>query len=117
MHPKVRIVGVQPLEEFNCQEGLRNVDKSIPPEIFDRSVLDEILEVADKEAIVTARSLVRRCGLMCGTSSGSILCGALRLVRLGAKGNFVMIFPDRGEKYLSTPLYTTEIEERELAVA
>ena len=56
------------------------------------------------------RRLVESCGLLCGISSGSILTGALRLVENGARGTVAMIFPDRGEKYLSTALYQQPVE-------
>lgn len=115
-YPQAKIVGVQPIEAFNHQEGLRNVDKTTPPEIFDRRMLDQILDVHDAEAALTVRRLVESCGLLCGISSGSTLAGALRLVESGAKGTVAMIFPDRGEKYLSTALYQQPIETLERLV-
>lgn len=110
VYPEAKIVGVQPIEAFNHQEGLRNIDKTVPPEIFDRSMLDQIIDVHDAEAALTVRRLVESCGLLCGISSGSILTGALRLAENGAKGTVAMIFPDRGEKYLSTALYQQPVE-------
>lgn len=115
-YPQAKIIGVQPIEAFNHQEGLRNVDKTEPPEIFDRSVLDQIVDVHDAEAALTVRRLVESCGLLCGISSGSILTGALRLAESGAKGTVAMIFPDRGEKYLSTALYQQPAEALERLV-
>lgn len=107
-HPSVRVVGVQPIEAFSHQEGLRNIDKTRVPEILDRRALDEIVEVSDAEAARTARELVARCGLFCGVSSGSVLRAALALAERGARGRLVMIFPDRGEKYLSTDAFACE---------
>lgn len=104
-YPAVRVVGVQPMEAFSHQEGLRNIDKTRVPEILDRHALDEIMEVSDNEAARTVQELVSRCGLFCGVSSGSALRAALNLAELGARGNLVMIFPDRGEKYLSTDAF------------
>lgn len=109
-YPEAKIIGVQPIEAFNHQEGLRNIDKTAPPEIFDRSALDQIIGVHDEEAALMVRRLVESCGLLCGISSGSILTGALRLAENGAKGTIAMIFPDRGEKYLSTALYQQPVE-------
>ncbi|MBI2067120.1 MAG: PLP-dependent cysteine synthase family protein [Deltaproteobacteria bacterium] len=109
-YSNIRIIGVQPEEILSRQEGLRNVNKSVTPEIFDRKLLDEILEIQDKEAILRTRQLMERCGLLYGPSSGAILAGALKLVHDGMKGTIAMIFPDRGEKYLSTSIYQAEEE-------
>ncbi|MBN8611535.1 MAG: PLP-dependent cysteine synthase family protein [Deltaproteobacteria bacterium] len=104
-HPGARIIGVQPAGAFNHQEGLRNVDLTDPPEIFDRAGIDRIVTVDDDEARNTARLLVQRAGVFCGISSGSVVAAALRLIEEGARGVFATILPDRGEKYLSTALY------------
>ena len=104
-NPRVKIIGIHPAEAFSCQEGLRNLDHSILPEIFDRGFPDQIIQIPDKEAVATTRKIVGSLGLFCGVSSGSVLCGALKLMQKGVKGVIAVIFPDRGEKYLSTPLY------------
>lgn len=114
--PSTRIICVQPLEAFSHQEGLRNIDKTAVPEIFKRGAVDEILGVSDADARATTRDLLMKCGLFCGASSGSILCGALRLIDRGAAGTIAMIFPDRGEKYLSTALYEHPEAEEDVIV-
>lgn len=106
-NPAARIIGVQPATAFNHQEGLRNVDLTEPPEIFDRARVDRIVTVDDDEARRAARQLVTRAGVFCGISSGSVLAAVLRLIDEGARGVFATILPDRGEKYLSTNLYAT----------
>ena len=116
VNPRVQIVGAQPTLAFNHQEGLRNVDQTTPPEIFDRAGLDRIIAVTDDEARSAARALVTGAGLLCGISSGSVLAAARQLLREGVRGTVVTIFPDRGEKYLSTELYPIDLDVRELDV-
>ena len=113
-YPGVRVVGVQPADAFSRQEGLRNIDKTRVPEILDRGALNEVVDVSDEDAARTARELLSRCGLFCGVSSGSVLRAALDLAERGVRGDLVMIFPDRGEKYLSTDAFRCE-DEPELA--
>ncbi len=113
-YPGVRVVGVQPADAFSRQEGLRNIDKTRVPEILDRGALNEVVDVSDEDAARTARELLSRCGLFCGVSSGSVLRAALDLAERGVRGDLVMVFPDRGEKYLSTDAFRCE-EEPELA--
>jgi cysteine synthase len=108
VYPRVQIVGVQPTEAWSHQEGLRNVDKTVPPEIFDRSALDRLVDVSDDDARRAAHELVLRTGLFCGISSGSCVAAVQRLASEGARGTLVTLFPDRGEKYLSTGLYCTD---------
>jgi cysteine synthase len=117
VYPRLQVVGVQPTESFNHQEGLRNFDKTEPPEIFDRRALDRIVDVSDDDARKAVRELMLRTGLFCGTSSGSCVSAVQRLAGEGARGTLVTLFPDRGEKYLSTGLYdadepTVEVEAR-----
>lgn len=115
VYPGLQVVGVQPSEAWSHQEGLRNVDRAAPPEIFDRSALDRIVDMSDDDARQATRELMLRTGLFCGISSGSCVAAVQRLAGEGARGTLVTIFPDRGEKYLSTGLYdadepTVEVE-------
>jgi cysteine synthase len=103
-NPAVRVVAVEP-QPKHTQQGLRNMTESRVPEIMDWSLVDERLEVRDEDAYRTARDLARLEGIFAGISSGTAVWAALQVARRARRGHIVTILPDRGEKYLSTPLY------------
>ena len=111
MNPDVWCAAVEPYAGHKIQ-GLKNMHESYPPGIFDRKALDEILHVDDERAFDLCRKLAREEGIFAGMSSGAALGGALqlaeRLAAEGRRGMVVTIFPDSGERYLSTPLYAVE---------
>lgn len=104
LNPRVRIVAAEP-QRAHQQQGLRNLKESRVPEVWDPSVVDETIEVADADAFRVARELARREGIFGGISSGTAVHAALALAAGGFRGTIVAVLPDRGEKYLSTPLY------------
>lgn len=76
------------------------------PDILDQHIYDNIMIVSDEDAILTAKDLARKEGLMCGISSGSNVFGALKLAKKLGKGkNVVTILPDTAERYFSTSLF------------
>lgn len=81
------------------------------PAVLDKSVVDDILLVSDEEAIKTARRLAAEEGIFCGISAGGTMAAALRIAETAAAGSsFVVMLPDTGERYLSSPLFA-EISE------
>lgn len=104
-NPQIKIVSVEPPPGKHVQQGIRNVDYSRTPMIWDPSAVDERLVVSDAEALGAARDLMRREGLFGGVSCGSALVGAQRVAQRMTGGRIVVIFPDHGYKYLSTPLF------------
>lgn len=103
---KIRIVGVEPFLGHRVQ-GLKNMKESIVPRIYDESSLDEKINIADDEAFDTTRMLALREGLFVGMSSGAAMAGALRMAGKLGRGTIVVILPDRGDRYLSTALFTS----------
>ena len=103
---KIRIVGVEPFLGHRVQ-GLKNMKESIVPRIYDESSLDEKINIADDEAFDTTRMLALREGLFVGMSSGAAMAGALRMAGNLGRGTIVVILPDRGDRYLSTALFTS----------
>jgi len=103
--PRVRIVGVEPPVGHKIQ-GLKNMEESIRPGIYDESILDEKLTVHDAEAFETTRRLATEEGNFVGMSSGAAVAGALRVVERMSSGVVVVVLPDRGDRYLSTTLFT-----------
>ena len=102
--PKVIIVGVEPTEGHTIQ-GLKNINESIVPKIYNRKELDEKITVEDGEAFETTRLLATKAGVFVGTSSGAAVEGALRIANKMGSGTIVVILPDRGDRYLSTMLF------------
>lgn len=104
-NPAVKIVGVEPTLNHRIQ-GLKNMQESIVPMIYDPRRLDCIVSCADEEAFETTRDLSLREGLFCGISSGAAMRGAMRIARDLPRGSTVaVIFPDRGDRYLSTEVF------------
>ena len=85
---------------------IQGIGAGFVPAILDCTVIDEVIQVNDGDAIQQARALARQEGILCGISGGAALAGALRLaVRPGFHGKrIVVILPDTGERYLSTAL-------------
>ncbi|MDY6842801.1 MAG: cysteine synthase family protein [Thermodesulfobacteriota bacterium] len=101
---EVRVVGVEPTEGHTIQ-GLKNMNESIVPKIYDSQKLDEKITIGDDEAFEMTRQLVMREGLFVGMSSGAAVAGALRMAMRIRDGVIVVILPDRGDRYLSTTLF------------
>jgi len=103
---KIRIIGVEPFLGHRIQ-GLKNMQESIVPKIYTPETLDEKIKVNDEDAFETTRKLAVKEGLFVGMSSGAAMYGALRMAELLKHGTIVVILPDRGDRYLSTTLFTS----------
>lgn len=71
---------------------------------MDMSLVDEVIKIGDTEAFECARSLAKHEGIIAGSSSGAALCAVKKLVQSGARGNIVLLLPDRGDRYFSKHL-------------
>lgn len=105
LQPNIRIVGVEPYLGHKIQ-GLKNLKESYQPEIFDKDRLDVKTNIEDEEAFETSRRLAREEGLFVGMSSGAAMAAAIRQASQMTSGLIVVVLPDSGERYLSTPLFT-----------
>lgn len=105
-HEKIRIIGIEPLLGHRVQ-GLKNMCESIVPKIYDRGFLDDKISVDDETAFNTTRRMAVEEGLFVGMSSGAAMAGALEAAGKMKKGTLVVILPDRGDRYLSTSLFTS----------
>jgi cysteine synthase len=103
-NPKIKIATVEPTK-VNTQQGLRNIRYQRRPDIFDEAIIDWRLETTDEEAYPLARRLATDEGIFGGISAGSAMAGAIKVAEKLDRGVIVVVIPDRGEKYLSTPLY------------
>ncbi|MGQ9535173.1 MAG: PLP-dependent cysteine synthase family protein [bacterium] len=102
--PGVKIIGIEPVKGHTIQ-GLKNMEESIVPKIYNPKALDEKITIEDGDAFETTRLLVRKEGLFVGMSSGAAVAGALRVAEKIDSGTIVVILPDRGDRYLSTTLF------------
>jgi len=102
----IAVVGVEPFLGHKIQ-GLKNMQESIVPKIYDPAFPDEIIRVNDDEAFTTTRHLALQEGVFAGMSSGAAVFGALTMAKRIEHGTIVVILPDRGDRYLSTALFTS----------
>lgn len=120
LNPEITVVAVEPFAGHKIQ-GLKNMQESYPPGIYDKHAPDRILNVEDESAFDLCRKLAHQEGIFAGMSSGAALGGALQLAReldqQAAKHPsappplVVVIFPDGGIRYLSTPLFAPPQEQ------
>ena len=103
-NPEITIVGAQP-EDGSKIPGIRKWTEEYLPKIFDRSRVDQIIEVSEEEAKLMTKRLAREEGVFAGMSSGGSVATALKLIPSLESGVVVCIICDRGDKYLSTDLF------------
>jgi len=101
---EIKIVEAHPVKGHYIQ-GLKNMEEAIVPEIYDPSEIDESIMVDTEEAYEKAREIVAQEGIFVGMSSGAAMIAASKAAEKLTSGLVVVIFPDRGEKYLSTKLF------------
>lgn len=105
LKPGVEIVAVEPDSGLHGIEGLKHMATAIAPAIYDPSAHHRKIPVRTEAAYEMARRLAREEGLLVGQSSGAALVGALEVARDLREGVIVAIFPDGGDRYLSTALW------------
>jgi len=101
----IRTIAVQPEDSFHGLEGLKHLPTAIVPRIWDESVADEVWGCPTERAYELARAVARSEGLLVGHSSGAALWAVHRLAGTIHEGVVVTVFPDSGDRYLSTGLY------------
>lgn len=108
----IRVVAVEPESPLHGLEGLKHMASSIVPGIYHEEELDEKVPAPTEESYDMAKRLAREEGLLVGQSSGAAMWGALEVARRLKRGLVVVIFPDGGDKYLSTRLWEMNPENR-----
>ncbi len=107
----ITIVGCQPTEGSSIP-GIRRWPKEYVPQIFEPARVDRVVDVTQEDAEATARSLARSEGVFCGPSSGGAVWAARaiaeELAAAGKDGTIVCIVCDRGDRYVSSPLFTSK---------
>ncbi len=111
-NPDIRIWAVEPENAAILAGGTigthlqMGIGDGLIPGILNQQIYDEICVISDEEALQTAKDLSRYEGLMCGISSGTNVCAALKLAKALGKGKTVVtVLPDTAERYFSTPLF------------
>jgi len=85
--------------------NIEGIGNDFIPDTMDISLVDKVVKVNDEEAFLTVRELARREGIIAGSSSGAAMAAALKLAKTLERGNIVVVFPDRGDRYFSTGLF------------
>ena len=105
--PEIQIIGIEPYLGHKIQ-GLKNMKEAYCPEIYDKSLLDKKINIDDEEAFDMTRRMAREEGLLVGMSSGAAMAIATKEAQAMESGTMVVILPDGGERYLSTPLFVVK---------
>lgn len=110
-NPNIKIVAVEPAGSPLLSggqagpHGLQGIGANFIPSVLDQSIIDQIVTVTEAEAYAAAKKLGRTEGILVGISSGAALHGALQAAQLYPHATIVVLLPDTGERYLSTPLF------------
>ena len=101
----IKTIAVEPEDSFHGLEGLKHLPTAIVPRIWDPSLADEVWGCPTEPAYELAREVARSEGLLVGHSSGAALWAVRKLAATIREGVVVTVFPDSGDRYLSTGLY------------
>jgi cysteine synthase B len=110
MRPGVQVIAAEPLPGEQVQ-GLRSLDEGFVPPVLDASVLNDRLLVSNRDALVGLRRLMREEGIFAGLSAGAAIHVALRVAAEMRTGSVVVLLADGGWKYLSTGIYTDDLDQ------
>jgi len=103
-NPKIKIICAHPVKGHYIQ-GLKNMEEAIVPSIYEPSEIDDTIMVETEDAFEMSRQIIKKEGIFVGMSSGAAMYAATEMARKIKSGVIVVIFPDRGEKYLTTDLF------------
>lgn len=112
-NPNVEIIGVEPASSPLLTKGeagphgLQGIGANFVPSILDTEIYDEVIPVTEEEAYEAGRTIARREGLLVGISAGAALHAAVEVAKRpeNAGKNIVVLLPDTGDRYLSTPMF------------
>ncbi len=117
-NPHIRIVAVEPESSAVLSSGMagphkiQGIGAGFIPDVLNTNIYDEIIQVSDKDAFSTGRMIGKREGILVGISSGAATFAAIKLAKRPENEGktIVVLMPDTGERYLSTPLFSDEKE-------
>ncbi len=105
LNPAIEIIAVEPDNAFHGIEGLKHFASAIVPGIYDPTIPHRKIGVSTDAAYVMTRRLAQEEGLLVGQSSGAAMVGVLEVAKSLRSGVVVVVFPDSGDRYLSTALW------------
>jgi len=105
MNPAIQVIAVEPDDALHGLEGLKHMASSIVPGIYHEEELDEKVSISTDDAYAMVYRLSQEEGILVGQSSGAALFAALKIARKLRSGTIVTLFPDFGDKYLTTNLW------------
>jgi cysteine synthase len=108
--PATKIVAAEPMQG-EMVDGLRSLDDGFIPPIIDLSLLDRKIMVSNRDSVIWTQKLLRDEGIFAGVSAGAIAYVANRIAGEMEEGNVVFLIPDDGWKYLSSGVYTQDVDE------
>ena len=100
----IKIIEAHPVKGHYIQ-GLKSMEEAIVPEIYKPEKIDKSVMIESEDAFAMAREIALKEGIFVGMSSGAAMVAAVNIAEELEEGTLVVIFPDRGEKYLSTKLF------------
>ena len=109
-NPQVTVVGAEPADSFHGIEGLKHMESSIVPGIYDESTLDRKMGVETEDAYDTNVWLAREFGILVGQSSGAAYWAARQIAEEIDAGIIVAVFCDGGDKYMTTAMWQPVVE-------
>ena len=112
-NPQIRIIAVEPADSPVLSKGIsgphkiQGIGAGFVPEILKKEILDEIITVENEDAFRTGKEIARKEGLLTGISAGAAVYAALSLAKRpeNTGKTIVVILPDNGDRYLSTPMF------------
>lgn len=114
LNPNIKIIGVEPESSPYLSQGIigkhriQGIGAGFKPSILDLNIIDEIVTISDEDAFLYAKKVAKEEGILVGISSGASLAGAIKISKSKKYHNVVTIFPDTGERYISTKLFKGE---------
>jgi cysteine synthase B len=105
MNSSIKILAVEPDDALHGLEGLKHMASSIVPGIYHEEALDDKIPVSTEDAYAMVYRLSQEEGVLVGQSSGAAMFATLKIARNLRSGTLVTVFPDFGDKYLSTNLW------------
>ena len=108
--PDVKIIAAEP-QQGDLVYGLRSLEDGFVPPVFDPTVLDRRIKVSATDSVRITKQVLAKEGIFCGISAGATVHVARRVAMGLDSGDIVCLFADGGWKYLSTEIWTKEIEQ------
>jgi cysteine synthase B len=104
-NPDIQVISVEPATPIHGLEGMKHMATSIVPGIYDEHFPDRKMAIETEDAYEAVKRLAAEEGLFVGYSSGAALVASLRVANEIESGMIVTVFPDRGDRYLSTSFW------------